>query len=109
MATEDIRCVEEGYLVCGTAGCSPSSRLSVQMRGLNYQWLVHRVKVWLASAVTVEQPWWSKELQHASVINPSTLSSVYVEVQTALMDLLQASLMEAQQIFLISSKTVQNH
>lgn len=32
-SAEDIRCVEEGgwgvYLVCGTAGLSPTSRLSV--------------------------------------------------------------------------------
>lgn len=76
---EDIRCVEErGDLVSGTAGCSPSSRLSVQMRSLNYQWLVHRVNVWLASAVMLEQPWWSKELQHANITNPSTLCTVYV-------------------------------
>ena len=47
------------------------------VRSLNYQWLVHRVKVWLASAVTVEQPWWSKELQHANIIKGSTLSTVY--------------------------------
>lgn len=83
---EDIRCVEGlgevvcggGYLVCSTAGLSPSFRLSFQMRSLNYQWLVHRVKVWLASAVTLEQPWWSKELQHASIIKASTLCTVYV-------------------------------
>lgn len=59
-----------GCRFSGTVGSSPSFRQSVQMRSLNHQWLVRRVKVWLVSAVTPEQPWWSKELQHANIINP---------------------------------------